>query len=242
MKVFRVFLTPEIEAGNNLMGRMPLHDQSNITAVENSTMSSIYPYVVRYDSGFAPNPFYGYCTLATCKPYIRQFALVGDWVIGTGSKTNKQENLLVYAMRVTETCDFDTYWLSDHFFDKRPVSNGSRKQRSGDNIYHHSDKDGEWIQEDSYHSHPDTETRQNHVKRDTTVNRVLISDNYYYYGGEGSEIPTKFRGEGPCKLTVGRSRRKITNAGHVKQVSGWVESLPKLGFCREPYRWRFKDD
>ena len=224
------------------MERMPLYDQLNITAVENSTMSCIYSYVVRYDSGFAPNPFYGYCTLATCKPKIRQFASVGDWVIGTGSKMNKQENLLVYAMCVTEICDFDTYWLSDRFFDKRPVSNGSRKQRSGDNIYHHSDIDGEWIQEDSYHSHPDTKTRQKHIERDTKVNRVLISDNYYYYGGEGPEIPSKFRRAGPCELIGGRGWRKITKAAQVKQIIAWIGNLPKRGFSREPYRWRFKDD
>ena len=43
-------------------------------------MARIHSYVVRYDSGFAPNPFYGYCTLATCKPNIRRSADIGDWV------------------------------------------------------------------------------------------------------------------------------------------------------------------
>ena len=42
-------------------------------------MARIYSYVVRYDSGFAPNPFYGYCTLATCKPDIRGR---GGWRLG----------------------------------------------------------------------------------------------------------------------------------------------------------------
>ena len=46
---------------------------------------NIYSYIVRYDSGFAPNPFYGYCTLANCKPIIRGHAQVNDWVVGTGS-------------------------------------------------------------------------------------------------------------------------------------------------------------
>ena len=27
----------------------------------------IYAYVVTHDNGFAPNPFHGFCTLATCK-------------------------------------------------------------------------------------------------------------------------------------------------------------------------------
>lgn len=49
----------------------------------------LFSYVVRFDSGFAPNPFYGYCTLATCKPPIRRTALVGDWIIGTGSASQE---------------------------------------------------------------------------------------------------------------------------------------------------------
>ncbi len=47
-------------------------------------MAIIHSYIVRYDSGFAPNPFYGFCTLATCKPDIRKHAQVGDWIVGTG--------------------------------------------------------------------------------------------------------------------------------------------------------------
>ena len=31
----------------------------------------IYQYVLKVDHGFAPNPFYGVCTLACCKPRMR---------------------------------------------------------------------------------------------------------------------------------------------------------------------------
>jgi hypothetical protein len=51
-------------------------------------MARIYSYVVRYDSGFAPNPFYGYCTLATCKPDIRRGAEVGDLVAAATTVTS----------------------------------------------------------------------------------------------------------------------------------------------------------
>jgi hypothetical protein len=39
----------------------------------------LYSYVVRWDHGFAPNPFYETCTVATCKPYIakRQTGTIG---------------------------------------------------------------------------------------------------------------------------------------------------------------------
>ena len=32
----------------------------------------VYEYVMKCDTGFAPNPFYGTCTLACCKPRIRK--------------------------------------------------------------------------------------------------------------------------------------------------------------------------
>ena len=43
---------------------------------------NLYSYVITRDYGFAPNPFWNICTLATCKPQIREHALKGDWVAG----------------------------------------------------------------------------------------------------------------------------------------------------------------
>ena len=40
---------------------------------------NLYSYVITRDYGFAPNPFWNICTLATCKPQIREHALKGDW-------------------------------------------------------------------------------------------------------------------------------------------------------------------
>ena len=60
----------------------------------------MFSYVVARDFGFAPNPFFGVCTLATCKPKIRAAAEVGDWIIGTGSAERKRSGHVVYAMEV----------------------------------------------------------------------------------------------------------------------------------------------
>ena len=84
----------------------------------------LFSYVVARDYGFAPNPFYGYCTLATCKPRIRKAAQTGDWVLGTGSKTHGRENQVVFAMRVTERLTFDEYWNDPRFKAKRPDAAG----------------------------------------------------------------------------------------------------------------------
>ena len=68
-------------------------------------MLKLHSYIVKIDDGFAPNPFYGFCTLATCKPNVRSVAQIGDWVLGTGASGNKRSGTLVYAMRVTEKND-----------------------------------------------------------------------------------------------------------------------------------------
>lgn len=83
-------------------------------------MARIHSYVVRYDSGFAPNPFYGHCTLVTCKPGIRRSAEVGDWVIGSGSNAQGvgRGGHLVYGMRVTEVMTLDEYALNPRFESK----------------------------------------------------------------------------------------------------------------------------
>lgn len=55
-----------------------------VRAVREVTMN-LFSYIVARDYGFAPNPFPPYCTLATCKPGIRNSAQKGDWIIGLGS-------------------------------------------------------------------------------------------------------------------------------------------------------------
>jgi hypothetical protein len=46
----------------------------------------LFAYKMTHDTGFAPNPFHGACTLATCKPQIRLHKRVGDWIAGFTSK------------------------------------------------------------------------------------------------------------------------------------------------------------
>ena len=142
----------------------------------------LYSYIVAYDYGFAPNPFYGICTLATCKPNIRRVASIGDWVIGTGSKRRGRRGHLVYAMRVGEALTFDQYWADPRFYPKRPNLRGSLKQAFGDSIYWR-DKYNRWHQEDSHHSHEGGQPNLRNIEHDTQTNRVLVGDYYAYWGG-----------------------------------------------------------
>jgi hypothetical protein len=167
----------------------------------------LFSYVVARDYGFAPNPFYSWCTLATCKPIIRSSAAVGDWIVGTGAKTKYNlAGRLLYAMKVEEALGFDDYWSDRRFFCKRPVLNRSLKELYGDNIYHWIR--GRWAQADSHHSLAAGRRNLRNVERDTSVDRVLVSRKFVYFGSSAPVIPKSFRpykptGEDICCPGVG---------------------------------------
>jgi len=204
-------------------------------------MARIYSYVVRYDSGFAPNPFYGYCTLATCKPDIRKSAAIGDWVIGSGSddRSVRRSGHLVYAMRVTESMTFDAYGRDPRFESKKPYRNGSRKQSCGDSIYFRNAVGGAWQQRDSFHSRSNGSLNPEHVTRDTGVNRVLISNDFVYFGGEGPVFPDGLQdrqGRPLCK--AGRGYAIFDDAQLVEDFEQWVRSLAVNGcYQGAPFEW-----
>src|SRR5438270_9966592 len=108
-------------------------------------MSDLFMYVVDRDFGFAPNPFHGYCTLATCKPGIRKHAAIGDWVWGMGGSRLQATGKLVAAMRLTRAVSFNEYWADIEFADKKPIRNGSSRMLVGDNIYHREIDGGAWL-------------------------------------------------------------------------------------------------
>lgn len=148
---------------------------------------SLFVYVVDRDFGFAPNPFHGFCTLATCKPRIRSSARLGDWILGVGGARLKATGTFIYAMQVTGSKTFQQYWDSEDCQIKKPVRNGSKKMMLGDNIYHKK-KDGCWLQEDSHHSNADGTPNVVNVTADTRTDRILLSENFVYFGCEGPDI------------------------------------------------------
>lgn len=151
----------------------------------------LFMYVVDRDFGFAPNPFHGVCTLATCKPGIRNSAKIGDWVVGMGGRRLKATGQCIFALRVGCKLTFNQYWENPDFRDKRPVRNGSQKMLVGDNIYHRDSGDEDWIQENSHHSRADGTTNRENLNRDTQADAVLISDLFYYFGKFAPEVPPR---------------------------------------------------
>jgi Nucleotide modification associated domain 2 len=175
-------------------------------------------YVVARDFGFAPNPFHGYCTLATCMPRVRKGAEVGDWVAGVGGSRLKATGQLVYAMRVSEVLTFGEYWSDPRFLDKKPVRNGSRVMLVGDNIYSKT-KNNNWLQADSHHSNPDGSPNPLNVNKDTSADRVLVSDHFYYFGNSLPRVPAELLKMLGYKNGIGH--RKF-NTSHCEEFVKWL--------------------
>ena len=190
------------------------------------------------DYGFAPNPFYGWCTLATCQPHIRRLASAGDWVIGTGSKTCERADQIVYAMCVTETLSFNDYWSDPRFQCKRPNLRGSKKQAFGDNIYHPESGSAPWIQEDSHHTFSDGTTNFRNVPTDTKSDRVLLSRNFIYWGGDGPKLPNKFTDGSEIDIRARRGYKNRFPNEIILAFVDWIRDFGDVGFIGEPLDWQ----
>lgn len=212
----------------------------------------LYVYVVREDGGNAPNPFHGFCTLATCKPQIRKKARIGDYIAGINPKQRGQNRRLVYAMRVDDDLTYDEYWEDCRFEQKRPIWEGTIKQRCGDNYYHRS-ADGSWIQEPGDHSNRDGSQNMYHTRKDTRVSRVLISvdpstatssafiappNTFVYYGKNSIEIPDALcNGDNHVVQNCGRGHRCNFSENFRQDFIDWLEEQIHIGIAGEPRDW-----
>lgn len=174
--------------------------------------------------------------MATCKPQIRLTANIGDLIVGFGCAKRNKSGQLVHYMKVTRETDFDAYWVDPEFSRKKPLFTGSRKQMFGDNIYHRNKN--RWIQENSLHSLKDGRLNTKNLKRDTgTTNRVLISNEFAYWGGSGPKIPERFRnfsGEDVCPPRFHKCR---FSDKLVKEFANWILRLEVSGYISEPTEW-----
>ena len=147
----------------------------------------LYSYVVKNDSGFAPNPFGTWCTLAACTPNHQGARLKpGDWLMGNSDKAHGQQ--LVYAMRVSEVKDFDEYFNDPRFAYKKPRPRGDWKNRRGDNIYFIGASGG--YEQAFTFAHKEA----HRLEQDTRHPRVFISDHFFYFGENAPDIPAEFGG------------------------------------------------
>lgn len=184
----------------------------------------LYSYVVKVDTGFAPNPFWEYCTLSCCKPNIRKSANVGDWVVGTGAVSNIGSIKLVYAMKVTEKLTSEEYSQDKRFQCKIPTKRQMKER--GDNIYY-PDKNGDLIQCKSYHIEKDS-------KRDLSSGFVLISDHYFYFGKKGVLILDDFK----VIIKSGPGHKCNFDSRIVNDFVAWMENNFSKGMQGYPFDYK----
>lgn len=150
----------------------------------------LFSYKLKYDTGFAPKPFHGVCTLATCKSEMRKSKQVGDWIAGfTSSFLNGDPvggERLVYLMQVSEKLGLDTYFRTKEYAPKIPrLDTGRCVDRAGDSIYFL--RDGKMSQlENPSHGMEDFED-------DISGEFVLVGRRFYYFGSKPLVIPTNIR-------------------------------------------------
>ncbi len=148
------------------------------------------------DNGFAPNPFHGVLTLATCKSAIRRAKTrrVGEWIAGTCSKTLARQKgvsvdvgAIIWIGKLSEPpLPYEDYFVDPRFKSKKP-SKTNKKTRCGDNIYKLV---GNKIEQDIGNLNPEDNFHPDGLRdHDIGGRNVLIFKEFYYLGSKGFVIP-----------------------------------------------------
>jgi hypothetical protein len=193
----------------------------------------LYSYIVTNDTGFSPNPFWGYCTLADCKPAIRRTAQVGDWIVGLSPKASG--NRVIYAMQVDEILDYEHYFRDSRFADKIPnFTKGIVVWKAGDNIYRPL-AGGDFEQLRSMHSRGACEDPASKA-HDLAGGKVLIGRTFHYFGASGPNLPQYLE-----ELRAGRGHKNRFSEGTISRFLGFISSYPQ-GVNAPPTQWPADDD
>lgn len=180
---------------------------------------------MRVDSGFAPNPFHGTCTLACCKPLIRRLAQVGDLVVGLSARGEH----VIYAMMVGRAVTFAEYWHDAMLASKRPDWNaGDPVAKCGDNIYR--PVGDAYVPVPSAH-HPGPGVDDARMRHDLATDRVLIAERFCYFGAKRVPLPSEL-----AFLRVGRGHRSRLTRQQVAAAASWFAERPQ-GRQGDPSEW-----
>ena len=194
----------------------------------------LFSYKLKHDTGFAPNPFGGFLTLATCKPNIRKTKNVGDYVAGFTSKylngDEVGEERLIYLMRIDEIISISEYWNNPNFEIKKPNLTSQKKTLiAGDNIYKPVNGGNRFIQiNNKFHD-------ASEMPRDLRGENVIISFHFYYFGASPLTLPQHVR----PKVPKGQSSNGYLthNPDLVESFITYVESNYSYGLFNHPTQW-----
>jgi hypothetical protein len=200
----------------------------------------LFCYKMTHDGGFAPNPFWGCLTLATCKPGIRRTKGVGDWIAGFTSGTLNGdavgEERLVFLMEVGERLTVAEYFRDKRFKDKIPRTNASdHKRLVGDNIYRPlidraiDPQDFEQIGNPSH--------KPEDLVHDVSGRNVLIACWFAYFGRKAIAVPPDVHPEVPIgQSSAGQQTRDLERR---RSFVNYVKTMAdkKGGILGMPHVW-----
>jgi len=202
-------------------------------------MAKIYSYVLRFDDGAAPNPFWNTCTLTICKPAIRRKAQIGDWVVGTGSKNTRVSDeiivdlsdSLVYAMKISDIKTLEEYnrYCKINLQNKIPIwKTKDWRLRMGDCIYDFSSG-----QEPKIRKSVHNETNR---KRDLSGLFTLLSNHFYYFGVEARPLPEYLK----QIIKRNQGHRVIEQTDIIEKFENWIKQFePNKLYANPQLRWQF---
>jgi len=169
----------------------------------------LYGYKMTHDTGFAPNPYHGVLTLATCKPLIRKWAKEGYWISGWTSNEvfdkeykkhyfSDDNQKLIYLANVKKVITFDEYWNEEekvYSLKKQPtksIAGGKEFFKSCGNILVTKNNDisfcGDNIYEPDaessfgYKQHDNPYHGEKEKEHDLSGEHVLVCEEFYYFG------------------------------------------------------------
>ena len=178
----------------------------------------LYTYILRYDDGAAPNPYWGICTLALRKPAIRRAAGVDDWIAGLGSVDSPLGDIsdhVVYAMKVTSKLTLQEYdQFCKTFLPKKMPDWGNRdyRRRMGDCVYNYASPVPKMRM--SIHTEDNRE-------QDLSGEYALLSKQFYYFGNKPVKLPDELHSIIPTT----RGDQPDANQPYVEAFVHWIESL-----------------
>lgn len=202
----------------------------------------LFSYKLTHDTGFAPNPFHGVLTLATCKPGIRATKKAGDWLAGFASTAlhlnaksygvNIDPDALIYLARVSEVISLSRYFEDSRFQSKIPprCQTVDSIACSGDNIYKPL-----WTKEDGaneYEQVSQIHHDESHMATDLSGKNALVCEEFYYLGRAGVPIPIQggiSRPKGPTYYGY-----KTEDDAAILNLIQWVKSEFKTGINGMP--------
>jgi hypothetical protein len=181
----------------------------------------LFSYRMTHDTGFAPNPFGGFLTLATCKPRIRRDARVNDLIMGTGSAKDSWVDRVIYVGEVSAILSIEQYAINHP--GKIPNMRGTPEEMAGDNIYFKSNE--RWRRVPNPH-HPKAL-----MKHDLGGESVLVCQQYWYFGENAPQLDARLL----RLISPGRPDIRVSDSELITALRQWLENeAPQGGILGAP--------